>query len=199
MKKNIIILSVFAGLLSISYFPSFAVNENAEDLKKQIEILQKRVELLEEKNEREQEPITEEIPLKRWDPFEEISSMQHVMDKMLQDSFYHRGNPNKGMFKSNMLYDADFKIQDEKDKYVIRFDMTGSNKDKLDIQVNPRAITVKGEREEKQVEQDQGQYLASSSYSSFMRAIPIPLNADTSKMETEIEGEELIITLQKKS
>jgi len=198
MRKNIIIVSMITVCLLTSCIVSFAANENTEDLKRQIETLQKRVEQLETKKAQDQDTTTDARMPKGWDPFDEISNMQHAMDKMLQDSFYHRGNPNRGMFKSNMLYDADFQIQEEQDKYIIHFDMTGLNKDKLDIQVNPRAITVKGEREEKQVEQSQGQYLTSSSYSSFMKSIPIPPDADTSKMQTETKGEELIITLQKK-
>ena len=117
---------------------------------------------------------------------------------MFKDSLDWGGNLRHGMFRSNMSYDGDFVVKEDKDKYIIEFDLAGLDQDKIDIQVNQRSITVKGEQNQEQKQEGGNSYFSSKSYATFVRSIPTPINADTKRMKSEKNGDKLIIILPKK-
>ncbi len=197
MKKTklVVLFTVLAfSISSVFITPAFAKNKTDADLQKEIEVLQKKVEQLEA--EKKQLENTGKI----WNPFEEIYKMQEEMDQMFQRSLKVRGDLNKGLFSNNMSYDANFEIKDQKDKYIIELDMKGLNENKTNIEIKDNYITIKGERSEenKKEDLDKGSYMASKSFSSFMRTIPLPADADTENVKSEHKGNKVIITLPKK-
>lgn len=197
MKKTklAVLCTVLAfSISSVFISPAFAKDKSNADLQKEIEVLQKRVEQLEA--EKQQLQNTGKV----WNPFEEIYKMQEEMDQMFQRSLKVRGDLNKGLFSNNMSYDANFEIKDQKDKYIIELDMKGLNENKTNIEIKDNYITIKGERSEenKKEDLDKGSYMASKSFSSFMRTIPLPADADTENVKSEQKGDKVIITLPKK-
>ena len=193
-------------LLAFSLCCIPAVAEETEDvaeLKKQIEVLQKRVEELETEKEDEDSFYTPRSRFRRgfgfgWDPFDEMDRMQEQMNQMFQNSFSRGGSGKRGMFSSNMSFDYDFDLKETNDGYEIKFDMTGLDKEKIDIQINEHSITVKGEHSRQDAEESQNSFFSSQSFGSFMKTIPLPVDADTSKIKTEKEGDTLVIRLPKK-
>ena len=206
-RKSITIAASVLLILGIIFFnnvPALA-GENIEDLKKQIESLQKRVEELEsKKSDKEADNNDNSRDVfgyrkgTRWDPFEDIRRMQQEMDRMFQDSFKWGSGSDKGMFRSDMYYDNEFDINEEKDKYVIEFDLTGLNNNNLDIEIKEGYMTVKGERIIEQSKEDKNNSFSSKSYATFLKTISLPSDADTEKMKSEKKGNKLIITLPKK-
>ena len=200
-NKNIIIttLMLMAFLCSA---PAFA-EETMEDLKRQVELLQKRVEELESSKEQKKEEDSSGFLNQRrnmgWDPFSEMERMQEEMDRMFQHSFSRRGLGGTGMFSSNMSFDAELDLKETKEGYEIIFDMKGLDEEKIDIQINEHSITVKGEHNSQETEENPNQYFSSRSFGSFMKTIPLPVDADTSKVKTEKKGDKLVIKLPKKT
>lgn len=206
MQKRTFSLMVI-GLIALTGFVfnnSFVAAEETEsvtELKKQIEVLQKRVDQLEaEKKDSLNGPKRN---FQRqfgsgWDPFEEINRMQENMDQMFQNSFGRSGG-KQGMFSSNMSFNSDFDLKETNNGYEIKLDMKGLDKDKLDVQINEHSITVKGEQSTQNKEESTNQYFSSQSFGSFMKTIPLPTDADTTKVKTEKEGDTLVIRLPKKS
>jgi HSP20 family protein len=186
-------------------FVAFAQEDQVEVLKKRIESLQKRVEELEAGQVKAAQKAQEgargyfKTSPDRWDPFSEIYRMQAEMDRMFQDSFFMGGPTSKGMFRSNMYYDDTFAMEEKEDKYVMEFDMAGMNEGKIDIQVNQRSLTVKGEQKAQRQDEGLNRSFSSQSYATFMKTISVPPDADTSRMTTENKGGKLIITLPKKT
>jgi HSP20 family protein len=86
-----------------------------------------------------------------------------------------------------------------KDGYEIIFNMKGLDQEKVDIEINEHSITVKGEHSRQEKEEGQGTFYSSSSFGSFMKTIPLPVDADTSKVKTEKKGDSLVIRLPKKN
>ncbi|MBU1086805.1 MAG: Hsp20/alpha crystallin family protein [Candidatus Omnitrophica bacterium] len=196
---------LFSGIFFFNALnQSFAGEDNAGELKQQIEALQKRIDVLES----EKQNPTMRYPhssgwgqksnQRAWDPLEEMLQMQQEMNRMFKNSFNWGGLSSKGMFSSDVFYDDAFGLKDEKDKYVIEFDMSGFNQSKINIQINERTLTVKGERSEGQSKDQKNKYFSSQSYASFMRSLVLPEDADTTKMKSENKGDKLIITLPKK-
>ena len=67
------------------------------------------------------------------------------------------------------------------------------------FRVNDHVLTIKCEGQQEESDDTDNQMFRSQSYSSFMKSIPIPDDADTSKMQTKQEEDILIITLPKKT
>lgn len=203
-RVPIFLISVLATVLFFSaYAPSFA-GDNVEDLKKQIEALQKRVDELESAQARQnqgQGNAWGALPPQQnqgWDPFDEMRRMQEDMDRMLQNSSGPAGSPQGGVFSNSMSFDTNIDMKETSDGYEITLDMQGLDKDKVDININEHSITVKGESSRQDKEESTGSVFSSSSYGSFMKTIPLPVDADTSKVTSEKEGENLVIRIPKK-
>lgn len=203
LNKIIWIALIAILLTTFNTRNSFADEPTMEDLKKQIEVLQNRVDELEsskkhqDKDEDDSWGHFNRRRSSRWDPFEEIHRMQEEMDNMFQHSFGQSGG-FQGSFSNNMGFDYDFDINETDKGYEIKFDMKGLDKEKIDIEINDHSITVKGEHSMQQTEEGQNQYFSSQSFGSFMKTIPLPVDADTAKVKTEKEGDTLIIKLPKK-
>lgn len=189
---------LICGLLSVSG-PVLAA-ETIKDLRNQVKALQQRIEQLEtqQANQNAGPPARYYYPRRQtWDPFDEIRRMQEEMNRMVQSSFGTRGWSNGGVFSNNLSFDHDVDVEEKKDVYLIKFDMANLDENKVQVDINDHAITVKGEYSASNEEQRQGGFVSASSYGSFMKTVPIPEDADASKMKTEKEDSMLIITLPK--
>lgn len=205
LNKKFLIIIMLMSFITFPLLSSPIFAEETEDvgeLKKQIEALQKRVEELEEdKQQMQSEQQDDDFfwgSRNRWDPFYEMQRMQEEMNKMFQNSFNRRGSFSGGIFSNDMSFDYDFDMKELKDSYEITFDMKGLDQEKVDIEINNNSITVKGEHSSQEKEEGQGRYYNAKSFGSFMKTIPLPVDADTTKVKTEKEGDKLIIRLPKK-
>jgi HSP20 family protein len=182
--------------------PSYA-DEDVDDLKKQIEALQKRVDELESSRDQKQGNNALGIFDQRgngpWDPFSEMDRIQEEMNRMFENSYNRRGNSGQGVFGDTMSFGHDVKVDDTGEGYEIKFDTAGLDKEKIDIEVNQHSITIKGEQSQQDTEESENRYFSSQSYGSFMKTIPLPVDADTDKMKTEKEGNILVIRIPKKT
>lgn len=204
MKRKTLL--TFMGVIIVSLFvlynvPSFA-EENTEELKKQIEVLQRRVGEL-EANQKQRQDNSSWEPFnnrknKSWNPFWEMDRIQEEMNRMFQNSYNGRGGVGQGMFSNSMSFDSDMDIKETEDGYEIKFDMKGLDKEKVDIQINETSITVKGEHSQEDTEENKNSYFKAQSFGSFMKTIPLPVDADTTKVKTEKEGDSLVIRMPKK-
>lgn len=199
------LFSAFTAFIFLMSFvcvsPALAKDTSTAELKKQIEALQKRVEELESEKKQTNTGNAVMPPQRRergWNSFDEIYRMQEEMNQLFQHSLKTRGNLNNGLFSNNMSYDDNFEIKDQKDKYVLEIDMKGMNEDKTNIEITERYITVRGEQSTEKKQEDNGSYISSKSFSSFMRTIPLPADADTSNVKSDKKGDKLIITFGKK-
>jgi len=203
-KKTLIPTIAFMTVAFICLFilPTFA-EDDVEDLKKQIEALQKRVDDLESSHDDQESDDSwgffNNRGNNRWDPFNEMERMQEEMNRLFQNSFSNRGWSSGGMFSNNLSFDHDFDLKETDNGYEIKFDMTGLDKEKIDIEINEYSITVKGEHSRQDTEESPDRYFSSQSFGSFMKTIPLPVDADTTKLKTEKEGDTLVIRLPKKN
>ncbi|MCA9405074.1 MAG: Hsp20 family protein [Candidatus Omnitrophica bacterium] len=183
--------------LMLGGFPAKAnAKDDVTELKKQIEALQQRVNELETQKNNSPGPT---LPQERFmDPFEHMERMRQEMDRIFESSFNGFGGA-QSMFSSNMSFDYDLDIKDTDDGYEITFDMTGFDKDKVDIQINEDSITVKGEQSRQDSQQGPDGSFSTKSFGSFVKTIPLPSDADTAKVKTEKKENSLIITMPKKT
>ena len=85
------------------------------------------------------------------------------------------------------------------DSYLIKFDVAGLDKNKINIHINNNSVTISGQRSEEKRGSGPNRSFFLKSTSSFSRTMPVPQDIDPQGVKTEIKGDTLIITLPKKN
>ncbi len=191
------------GLL-LGGYPVFA-EESVADLKAQVEALKKRVADLESQGRQAKGPAALPQPgsMNRvlpdaWDPFSEMQRMRAEMDRMFQDAFTNPAYPSTGVFSNHLSFQSSG-VEETKDGYLIKFNLAGFDKDKVDIKVNPGSISISGQQKQETKQADQNRRFESQSFGEFLQTIPLPKDADVAGMKTEKQGDDLIIHLPRRS
>lgn len=146
-----------------------------------------------------QPPAQPSPPGQSWDPLEEMQHIRDKMDEMFQ-GMLGRGDTNDqgGMFNTDIFYDTNLDMKPTSKGYELKLDISGLDKDKLDIEIDEHVLTISGQssgtREEKS---SQGSY-HSSQFHSFLRTIPLPEDADSSSVTSQVEGNFLVIDIKRK-
>jgi HSP20 family protein len=152
-------------------------------------------------------PMASRIPgalppgvMNQQDPREAFENMSQRMNSMMQHAFTF-GSP---LFQ-NMPQSTGFDftpavdLEETKEAYIVRSDLPGLEKDKIDLTVRENILTIEGAREitnETQNPQN-GYYAQERSYGSFARSVPLPGPVDDSKIAAEYKNGVLTITLPK--
>ncbi|MCB9757947.1 MAG: Hsp20/alpha crystallin family protein [Candidatus Omnitrophica bacterium] len=199
--KTLNLKSHLPGVLILSLLlfvhPVFA-QENVQDLKAEIQELKTKVAQLEaQQNNMEQKQFPAVGEDSGWDPFVEMQRIHEQMGHMFNQAWGQSMSPRVGMF-SNQMYFDNSQIEETKDGYMIKLDIAGFDKDKIDIKLENHSISISGEYKKDEKQEHQKTAFESHSYGKFLNTIPLPKDADTSKMKTEKKGDQLEIYLPKR-
>jgi HSP20 family protein len=86
-------------------------------------------------------------------------------------------------------------ITQKGDNLVILADIPGVKKDELDVQIKEGMLTIEGDRREEFEEETGGFKRSERRYGHFYRAIQLPENVDTEKVEASMHDGVLEITI----
>lgn len=81
---------------------------------------------------------------------------------------------------SDSLWAPQVEVGQRGDRFVVRADLPGIDKDDVHVEVDNDVLTISGERRTEQQDERNGIFRSERSYGSFYRAIPLPegVNAD---------------------
>ncbi len=132
--------------------------------------------------------------------FTYMERLHKQMEQMIQDSFSQMDTPSGfgGMFKSDLSYDRSVNFEEENNMYLLKLDISDLDKDKINIEINERYITISGEYSSETEESQTGVSMEARQFGSFTRTIPMPKDADMNGIKTGKEGGTLIIKISKK-
>jgi serine protease Do len=127
----------------------------------------------------------------------EGSPIKYNKSKMLSQETSTAGGGASSM--KTEKWSPSLEMQETKGEYILKLDIAGLNKNKVNVEINENSITVTAERSTKTEEKKSGGYYTVQSFGSFMRTIPMPQNADSQGARTEVKGDTLVIHLPKKN
>ena len=129
-----------------------------------------------------------------------MAQMRHQMDDMFQNFLGKADNRQSGtnIVQSNNFFDPDIEIQDKKTYYLISLDITDLDKNKVNVDIKDDSINISGQYSKDTKENGPGGQISSHSYGSMFKSLPLPKDADTGKVKTDIKGNQLTITIPKK-
>lgn len=188
-------LGIVTGLLLATARPALA-QDNVQELKQQLAQLKAKVAALEARQK------TPDIPARYsgaagWDPLEEMTRMHNAMEEMFDASFSQGFSPPQGMF-SNQLFFDNSQLKEVDGGYLITVNIAGFDQNKLEINVNDHAVSISGEYKNTAAQHGKNAAFESHSYGRFLNTIPLPPDADVTKMKTDKKDDRLEIFLPRK-
>ena len=124
------------------------------------------------------------------DPWSQIEQFHNRMNQLFSDSFDHAG---KAAFEV-----PNMDIKDLKDHYEVTMDMPGADKDKINIQVEGRVLSVSGERDTANATQKNSQVLRDErGEARFERVTTLPGPVKVDAVKTTFANGVLTIILPK--
>jgi HSP20 family protein len=131
----------------------------------------------------------------RWDPFQELISLQDRMNRLFEQTLDRSRGDRGGLVAGTWSPAVD--IYETADGVVLQAELPGLSKDDIDIQVRENILTLKGERRlEKDVKQEN--YLrVERSYGSFQRAFTLPAAVQADKIRAVFKDGVLHLNIPK--
>ncbi|MEI7750734.1 MAG: Hsp20/alpha crystallin family protein [Candidatus Omnitrophota bacterium] len=152
-------------------------------------------------------PMASRIPnalppgvMNQQDPMEAINNMSQRMNSLMQHAFTF-GSPLLQNMPQNTGFDFTpaVDLEETKDAYIVKSDLPGLEKDKIDLTVKENVLTIEGMREvtNKTGDPQSGYYAQERSYGSFARSLNLPGPVDEAKIAADYKNGVLTITLPK--
>lgn len=132
----------------------------------------------------------------RWDPFREVVSMQSRLNSLFQD--YGRGESG-GEALSVASFAPPVDIYEDDQKLVLKLEVPGVKEDELDIQVEGRTLTVRGERKFSSEEKQENFHRVEHRYGTFARNFTLPSTVDAESVKATYDAGVLELNLTKKA
>ena len=140
----------------------------------------------------------------RWDPFREVVSLQSRLNSLFQD--YGRGVNGRSEFgdgQGEALAAASFAppvdIYEDEQKLVLKLEVPGVKQEDLDIQIEGRMLTVRGERKFHNEEKQENFHRVEHRYGTFARSFTLPSTVDAESVKATYDAGVLRLELAKKA
>jgi len=125
-----------------------------------------------------------------WDPF-------RVMDQLMRwDPFQANWPQTQGR---QMVFAPQFDVRETPDSYIFKADLPGVKEKELDISLTGNRLTISGQREMEEKQQNDNFHLYERTYGSFSRSFTLPDTADVNLCKAELKDGVLTVVLPKRA
>lgn len=132
------------------------------------------------------------MALIRWQPLQEIDTLQREMNRLFDDMLTPTTRRENGLA---FVPAAEMKETDE--AVHLRLEVPGLEAKDLDIEVTADAVSISGERRSETKTEEKGIFRSEFRYGKFQRVIPLNTQVDNQKVQAEYKDGILTLTLPK--
>jgi HSP20 family protein len=133
------------------------------------------------------------MPIIRWTSFREVVALQNRVNSLLRD--LNEGGDSPVAAAS---FTPAVDIYEDNQKVVLKLEVPGVEEKDLDVRVENRTLTVKGERKFENEEKEENLHRIERRYGSFYRAFTLPTTVDTENIDAKYNAGVLKLELKKK-
>lgn len=133
----------------------------------------------------------------RWDPFREVVSLQSRLNSLFQD--YSRGQSSDDEVLSAASFAPPVDIYEDDQKLTLKLEVPGVKQDDIDIQVEGRTLTVRGERKFDSEEKQENFHRVEHRYGTFARSFTLPNSVDAENVKATYDAGVLQLEFPKKA
>jgi HSP20 family protein len=133
--------------------------------------------------------------LVRWEPFGDLVSLRHAMDRLFEDSFVRPRGWLGGSANGDGALPVDMYETD--DAIVVSSAVPGVDPEDIDISVAGDVLTIRGETNVEEEVKEDNYICRERRYGSFSRSLRLPLPVIADKADADFENGVLRLTLPK--
>jgi HSP20 family protein len=135
------------------------------------------------------------MALVRWNPMQNILSLQQEMNRMFHE--FARGVNSEDTSWGTSTWVPPVDVYETDEGFVLKAELPGVQKDHLHIEVHDRTLTIRGERKpETEIPEDR-YHRRERSYGSFQRVFTLPTPVDAEKVQANAHDGVLELRLPK--
>lgn len=132
----------------------------------------------------------------RWNPFQELHSMQDAINKLFDETFSQR-SPKKHTDEGS-IFSPLVDIYETKEEIKMDIELPGMKLDDIKVNIEEDYLIIEGERKDETEEKDRSYHRVERIYGKFSRSFNLPSNIDKEKINASFNEGVLNITLPKK-
>ena len=132
--------------------------------------------------------------LVRWNPWREMSTMQHRINHLLNEPFFNNGEDEN--LRMGTWYPA-VDMFDDDDKIVIKAELPGMDKKDISVDVENRVLTLSGERNYDKEVKEENYYRRERATGRFKRAFNLPADVDSDNIKADFKDGVLKVEIPK--
>ncbi len=139
------------------------------------------------------------MSIQKWQPFSELESLRKEMERLIDEFF-----PTKGSYISPVWRRSAEEVAvpsvdmvDRGDEILVSMEMPGVEKDNIDVSIQEDTLTVKGTIKKETEEKEENYIKRERTYSSFERALRLPVKVNPEKIKAVLKNGILYIHLPK--
>ena len=129
--------------------------------------------------------------LDRWEPFREISEMQHEMNRAFNGLFGRAGMP-----ATDRPWAPGMDMWETKDELVLSMDVPGVDEKNVHVSITGDLLTIRGERVPAEVKPESA-YLGERWFGKFERAVTLPYPVQADRVKASYKDGVLTVQLPK--
>lgn len=130
----------------------------------------------------------------RWDPFRELTTLQHRFNHLFQD--YNRGQDE---LTTTTSFVPAVDVYEDEHKVTLKLEVPGISQEDLDIRLENNTLTVRGERKFEKEEKEENFHRIERRYGSFARSFTLPNTLDPESVKANYDNGVLKIELAKRA
>jgi len=124
-----------------------------------------------------------------------MAALHQGLDRWFDDSFFapRRLNGETDLSTWNPAVD----IYEESDRFVIKAELPGLDRKDIEVDLNDRILTLKGERSYENEVKEDGYYRKERAFGKFHRAFALPANLNADEIKADFKDGLLTINIPK--
>lgn len=131
-------------------------------------------------------------------PFLDLEGLQSEMNRLFDQTLSKPSEKAGGSLFEGALWSPAVDVYETSQNFVVKADLPGIDKDKIDVTVQGDTLILRGEKTEEK-EQKEKEYIRTERvYGSFSRAILLPSGVDANNIKAGYKNGVLELTIPKK-
>lgn len=131
------------------------------------------------------------MALIRWQPFQEIETLQRDMNRL-----FDRLMPTNGE-RIGTTFAPAAEMEETADAIHLKLEIPGMGAKDIDVQASAEAVSISGERKAETKTEEKGMTRTEFRYGKFQRVIPLPARIENTNAKAEYKNGILQLTLPK--
>lgn len=134
------------------------------------------------------------MSITRWDPFQNLTSLQEQVNRLFETSFPGRRSDNSTLTAWAPTVD----IYETENELVLKADLPDINDKDLDVRVENNMLTIRGERKFDQKVKEDNYLRIERAYGAFSRSFSLPNTVNSEGIRADYKNGVLTIELPKR-